>query len=167
MFFLGVPVAGVIHQPFLKKTSWAWTNHGHSKHLSKPPLSDQTFKKPRIIVSRSHAGSVNETAMSAFGKDVKIIPAGGAGFKVLSLFNNVADAYVHKTLIKRWDICAGDAMLRSFGGKMTTLLGDDITYGQQSVVKSSGGLLATLNNHADFLEKLSGLTKDSSDGDKT
>lgn len=110
-------------------------------------------------MSRSHAGSVNETAKSAFGKDVKIIPAGGAGFKVLSLFNNTADAYVHKTLIKRWDICAGDALLRSFGGKMTTLQGAEITYGEKNVVKNSGGLLATLNNHAHFLEKLSGLTK--------
>ena len=150
-------MAGVIHQPFLKKTFWAWTGHGHSKDFSKPSAKD-LLKSPRIIVSRSHAGSVNETAKSAFGKDATIIPAGGAGFKVLSLFNDIADAYVHKTLIKRWDICAGDAILRSFGGKMTTLRGTEITYGEQFVVKNSGGLLATLNNHEHFLEKLSTLT---------
>ena len=151
-------MAGVIHQPFLKKTFWAWTGHGHSKDFSKPSVNEGSLKSPRIIVSRSHAGSVNETAKSAFGKDVTIIPAGGAGFKVLSLFNDIADAYVHKTLIKRWDICAGDAILRSFGGKMTTLRGTEITYGEQLVVKNSGGLLATLNNHEHFLNKLSALT---------
>ena len=151
-------MAGVIHQPFLKKTFWAWTNHGHSKVLSKPPVKEASFQNPRIIVSRSHAGPVNETAKSAFGKDVKIIPAGGAGFKVLSLFNNIADAYVHKTLIKRWDICAGDAILRSFGGKMTKLNGAEINYGDQFDVKNSGGILATLSNHEQFIKKLSTLT---------
>lgn len=110
-------------------------------------------------MSRSHAGTVNETAKSAFGGDAVIIPAGGAGFKVLSLFNNFADAYVHKTLIKRWDICAGDALLRSFGGKMTSLNGKEITYGKKFEVKNEGGLLATLNYHEHFLEKLSGLVK--------
>ena len=164
---LGVPIAGVIHQPFLKKTFWAWKDHGHSKDLSKPLGNEASLKSPRIIVSRSHAGSVNETARSAFGKDVTIIPAGGAGFKVLSLFNNIADAYVHKTLIKRWDICAGDAILRSFGGKMTTLHGNDITYGERFVVKNSGGLLATLNNHQHFLEKLSILTSSNPSNKKT
>ena len=154
-------MAGVIHQPFLKKTFWAWTNHGHSKDLSKPVVNEASLRRPRIIVSRSHAGSVNVTAKSAFGEDVTIIPAGGAGFKVLSLFNDIADAYVHKTLIKRWDICAGDAILRSFGGKMTTLQGTEITYGEQFVVKNSGGLLATLNNHEHFLHKLSALATSS------
>ncbi len=153
-------MAGVIHQPFLKKTLWAWTNHGHSKDLSKPS-TQASLKSQRIIVSRSHAGSVTETAKAAFGEDVTIIPAGGAGFKVLSLFNGIADAYVHKTLIKRWDICAGDALLRSFGGKMTTLHGTEITYGDQFDVKNSGGLLATLNNHEYFLDKLSALTSSS------
>lgn len=154
-------MAGVIHQPFAKKTIWAWTDHGHSDYLSKPVVTEAVVKSPRIIVSRTHAGSVNETAKSAFGKDVTIIPAGGAGYKVLSLFNDIADAYVHKTLIKRWDICAGDAILRSLGGKMTTLYGSKITYGTQLIVKNSGGLLATLNNHELFLDKLSGLTTSS------
>ena len=148
-------MAGVIHQPFLKKTSWAWTKHGHSKDLSKPPENKGSLKSPRIIVSRSHAGLVNVTAKLAFGKDATIIPAGGAGYKVLSLFSNIADAYIHKTLIKKWDICAGDAILRSFGGKMTTLLGNEIPYGERSAVKNSDGLLATLNNHEHFLAKLS------------
>lgn len=151
----GQPVAGIIHQPFLKKTAWAWVEHGHSEKLIKPSKNEDFLKNPRIIVSRSHAGHVNQTASAAFGSGVKILPAGGAGFKVLSLFNNEADAYVHNTLIKKWDICAGDALLRSFGGKMTTLEGKEISYGDRLLVKNSGGLLATLSNHEQFLSKLS------------
>ena len=37
--------------------------------------------------------------------------------------------YVHTTLIKKWDICPGDAILRAYGGKMTRLNGDEIKYG--------------------------------------
>ena len=38
------------------------------------------------------------------------------------------DAYVHVTLIKKWDICPGDAILRALGGKLTTLRGEDVDY---------------------------------------
>ena len=44
-------------------------------------------------------------------------------------FDGTAQAYVHTTLIKKWDICPGDAILRHYGGKMTRLNGDTITYG--------------------------------------
>ena len=40
---------------------------------------------------------------------------------------------------------------------MTTLHGTEITYGDQSAVKNEGGLLATLNHHEHFLQKLSTL----------
>ena len=39
--------------------------------------TEKTAKK--IIVSRKHAGSVENVAKQAFGKDTVIIPAGGAG----------------------------------------------------------------------------------------
>ena len=51
------------------------------------------------------------------------------GYKAWALFDGTAQAYVHTTLIKKWDICPGDAILRHYGGKMTRLNGDTITYG--------------------------------------
>ena len=39
------------------------------------------LKRARIIVSRSHAGSVEVVARGAFGDGVTVTPAGGAGFK--------------------------------------------------------------------------------------
>ena len=65
------------------------------------------------------------------------------------------DAYVHVTLIKKWDICPGDALLGALGGKMTDLNGKEIDYsGKPAFVKAEGGILATLHNHDAFLEKL-------------
>ena len=151
----GKPVAGVIHRPFLHETVWAWVGHGTSDHLSVPPFRESALNAPRIIVSRSHAGEVNATARSAFGPQSKVIPAGGAGYKVLQLFEDKADAYVHVTLIKKWDICAGDAILRTLGGKMTTLDGKEITYGDESKPANEKGLLASIHQHAHYKEKLS------------
>ena len=37
------------------------------------------------ILSRSHAGKVHDVAKAAFGENVQITPAGGAGFKVSPL----------------------------------------------------------------------------------
>ena len=155
----GKPVAGVIHKPFLHQTYWAWVGHGSSDNVKVPPGRDDALKSPRVIVSRSHSGKVNATVRSAFGPQSAVIPAGGAGYKVLSLFQDRADSYVHVTLIKKWDICAGDALLRTLGGKMTTLDNEEIEYGDGNKPKNEGGLLAALHNHAEFQDKLAHMLK--------
>ena len=47
----------------------------------KSALTGVDLKRARIIVSRSHAGSVGEVARRAFGEGAVVTPAGGAGFK--------------------------------------------------------------------------------------
>ena len=75
--------------------------------------------------------------------------------KIANLNYFFQDAYVHVTLIKKWDICPGDALLSALGGKMTTLGGEEIDYsGQPAQVKNMGGVLATMHNHDQFVEKL-------------
>merc|ERR1711990_934137 len=135
------PVAAVIHKPFEKSSAWAYDGKGN--------LDDNSSKAPTnsIIVSRSHAGGVEGVAKSALGDDVTIIPAGGAGYKAWALFDGTAEAYVHTTLIKKWDVCPGDAILRSYGGKMTRLNGDEIKYGYQTDALNEGGLVASLHKH--------------------
>ena len=150
----GKPVAGIIHKPFLRETFWAWVGHGSSDNLKVQPERESALKTPRVIVSRSHAGKVNATVRTAFGTQSTVIPAGGAGYKVLSLFEDKADAYVHVTLIKKWDICAGDALLRALGGKMTTLDNKEIEYGDGKNPANEKGLLAAIHSHAEYQDKL-------------
>ena len=154
----GKPVVGVIHQPFLGKTHWAWVAHGMSEELrmiNAKSKKNSNLDAPRIIVSRSHAGAVNETAQKAFGKKVKVFPAGGAGFKTLSVLKGEFDAYVHVTLIKKWDICAGNALIKAKNGRMTNLKGQEIDYSDRTKTKNSDGLLVTMFDHIQFQEKLS------------
>jgi len=161
----GQPVVGVIHKPFTDKTAWGWSGPGFvSSDVSEDikahfGTSDyhkhQDLSKAKIIVSRSHAGKVKDVAHAAFGAAVNVTPAGGAGFKAWEVAKGAQDAYIHATLIKKWDICPGDALLGALGGKMTDLSGKEIDYsGRPAYVENEGGVLATLHDHDAFLEKL-------------
>lgn len=148
----GKPVIGIIHQPFTKNTFWAWVGHSISPNLY--VASKQEREKPIIIVSQSHAGKVKDVAVSAFGEGTEVISAGGAGYKTLQVIQGNASAYIHITLIKKWDICAGNAILNAIGGRMTTLAGDELQYGSVWDVKNEDGLLASVYKHDIYLTKL-------------
>lgn len=151
----GKPMIGVIHQPFTGFTAWAL---GHDANVHR--RSSYSTTPPKVIISRSHSGQVRSYVHEAFGNSTKIIEAGGAGYKVLALLDlpaeesmDQADAYVHITFIKKWDICAGDALLRALGGKMTTLKGEDIDY--RDVPLNKGGLVASVGvDHKALVDKL-------------
>lgn len=143
------PIAAVIHKPFEKSSAWAWVGHGGN-------LVDDSGKAPKnsIIVSRSHAGGVEGVAKAGLGDDVTVIPAGGAGYKAWALFDGTAEAYVHTTLIKKWDICPGDALLRERGGKMTRLNGESINYKYDQDEKHEGGMVASLHKYDTYQSAL-------------
>lgn len=141
----GDPIASVIHFPFSKETFWQWANHRASNSFGKILTASQEKVRngiKRVVVSRSHAGSVNKTLLSV-DETITVIPAGGAGYKVFELLRNNADAYVHTTAIKKWDICVGDAFLRHTGGEMRSLQsGRRISYGDPFDYKVTGGFVA-------------------------
>ena len=72
----------------------------------------------------------------------------------MQVIKGEADAYVHVTLIKKWDICAGDAILRAVNGRMTTLDGHEIDYAASGSVANEYGLVASLRNQDDFVRQL-------------
>lgn len=113
----------------------------------------------KVIVSLSHAGSVKPLAQRAFGANVEVISAGGAGYKSLFVAQRKANAYIHSTAIKKWDICAGNALLNTIGGAMTDLHGEEVDYSfptDKSEAKLHNGLLATYKDDKAILAKLSG-----------
>jgi len=154
----GEPVIGVIHKPFrddILRTVWAWSGHGSN---IQDKSNEHSGNDGVVIVSRSHKGDV-ESVIQKYVPGGKVIGAGGAGYKVEELFGYPSDnddkttpvAYVHTTLIKKWDICAGNAVLNHFGGKMTKLSGDNINYHKDLDPKNTGGLVAALHNHETVL----------------
>lgn len=64
---------------------------------------------------------------------------------------------MHKTVIKKWDLCSGNAILNSLGGKMTDFKGNELSYIDDGNYVQSAGLLATMSNHETYVEKLKDL----------
>ena len=165
----GKPIAGIIHQPYDDKgnsdkggvTKWAWVGHDSSLSLTQAvePHTSNNADNVRVIVSRSHPGDVVMVAESAFkesGQTVVPIKAAGAGYKALQVVEGRADLYLHTTAIKKWDICAGDAILKATGGQMTTREGKEIDYSFQGSPLNEHGIVATAStaNHNKYLTKL-------------
>lgn len=142
----GVPRAGIIHKVFSNQTTSSFYQS----------LSLKRFKKDgnqnRVIVSRSHAGTVKSIIDEKLD-NAKIITAAGSGFKTVELVKNGADVYLHSTLIKRWDICAPDAILRNLGGKLTRLDGEKVDYTDMNTKANVvDGILASLYDYDYFFK---------------
>jgi inositol monophosphatase 3 len=156
----GNPVIGVIHKPFEHKTYWGWKGQGVSSSIStmdrKGVIGNRTSIRDVIIVSRSHPGLVDAFIKESLGSDVEIVHAGGAGYKILQVMEGHADAYVHNTLIKKWDICAPNALIDSIDGHMSSLDGYSISYSMDDDVRHEAGLLAaaSYSKHQKFFSKL-------------
>lgn len=101
-----------------------------------------------MIVSRSHAGEVKKKAEEMFGEKVPIINAAGSGYKIIQVLKGNATVYLHNTRIKKWDLCAGNAIVKSVGGRMVELkTGEEISYSPDSLHLVENGLLVELNKN--------------------
>ncbi len=156
----GRPAAGVIHFPFLGKTVWgvspalAGARGGGivgTRPAPAPPAAGVSGRPLRFVVSRSHTGKAGSSVEALGALDV--VEAGGSGFKVVELLEGRADAYVHTSPIMKWDLCAGDAVLRASGGALTGLRGEDVDYADVSSPRVSSGVLAALYGHEDLVAR--------------
>lgn len=174
------PIIGVIHFPFEndydQSTYWA-TKFGIDKRLLSEKFSrfsddsnhsnsnrSNSNDNIRIIISRSHKGDVEKWILAKQENPTRtnltFIEAAGSGYKTIELLKGHADIYLHKTYIKKWDICAPNVLIKyghrhgrgghrglsdSVGGTMTTLKGEKIDYSFQSDVFIKDGIFATLN----------------------
>ena len=156
------PVAGVIYQAFEKKTYWAWVSHGVSStvdELLKNREKQQSLRKgTKIVISRSHSGDarqfISKVLPNVTDSNVFVDEAAGSGYKVLEVLKGTDDVYFHLTLIKKWDLCAGNALLNAAKGAMKTRYGEDIDYSLEGDPKNEHGVVASLHNHDLFLDKL-------------
>lgn len=156
----GEPIAGIIHQPYARKTKWAWVGHGVSSTLVQATEAKSApNQQVRTVYSRSHRGDVLQVMDEAFqksGMNVSPIEAAGAGYKALQVAERHAELYLHTTAIKKWDVCAGNAILNAIGGKMTNLYGNELKYDSAGVPLNPNGIVATQTeeHHKSYFHRL-------------
>ena len=154
----GAPVAGVIHQPFNVdkgpgRTVWGMVGLGIFGHtpISLPRTTNPGFV---VTVTRSHFNQLVQDTLDAIKPD-EILREGGAGNKFLKVIEGHADAYVFPTKgTKKWDTCAGEALLKIMGGTTTDCVGDPIRYLTSESVHNFRGVLAMMHGHKEMLEKI-------------
>ncbi|CAA21725.3 Putative inositol monophosphatase 3 [Caenorhabditis elegans] len=152
------PIFGAIYRPFFNETIFGLQGFGviTSDGVRLNPIEDSKTAK-KVVVSRSHAGKVKEIVEKVYGDKMNIEPAGGSGYKTLRLVNGTAELYLHTTAIKKWDTCAGDAILRTMGGAMLDLEGQPLRYSSADPLLNKKGLLATVRNPYSYLNKFQGI----------
>lgn len=76
------------------------------------------------------------------------------GYKAIQVATGQADYYLHVTEIKKWDICAGNAILNALKGKLSTKYDREIDYSDSVNVVNKDGVIASLRNHNKFVGKI-------------
>lgn len=160
----GTPVAGVIHQPFNidkepGRTVWGMVGLGVFGH-SPIPLPRATNPGLAITVTRSHFSQIVQDTLQAINPE-HILREGGAGNKYLKVIEGHADAYLYPTKgTKKWDICAGEAILKALGGTTTDCLGKPLQYIPSQSPHNICGVLATMHGHQQLLDKIPSKVKE-------
>ncbi|CAL2028251.1 unnamed protein product [Caenorhabditis brenneri] len=152
------PIFGAIYRPFFNETVFGLKGFGVINSDGKElKLVEEEKITRKVVVSRSHAGKVKEVVEKVYGDKMSIEPAGGSGYKTLRLLNGTAELYLHTTAIKKWDTCAGDAILRTLGGAMLDLEGEPLKYSVQDPILNKKGLLGTVRNPYTYFKKFEGI----------
>ena len=78
-------------------------------------------------ISKSHSNDETEKFLKDY--DIKKIKFIGSSYKFCLVASGKADIYPRMSPTCEWDTAAGHAILRSAGGKVTLLNGEDLKYG--------------------------------------
>ncbi|MGI0056365.1 MAG: 3'(2'),5'-bisphosphate nucleotidase CysQ family protein [Nitrosarchaeum sp.] len=139
------PILGVIYWPtenilfVAQKDYGAWRFSNHSwKRMRTSKVSD--MKKCRAIGSRYHISDVEKVLLDKLY--IKKFTSVGSSLKVAQISSGAADVYLTTTnKMKEWDTCASYCLVSEAGGKMTDMLGNDVSYNNQNVIHQNGILV--------------------------
>ncbi|XP_011873372.1 PREDICTED: inositol polyphosphate 1-phosphatase [Vollenhovia emeryi] len=117
----GVPVLGVVNQPFCANVDSQWTGKCYwgflSAGIAKSSISDTCSNVDKIILlSRFEDADVKSKLLNS---GFRLVEVAGAGYKILSVAIGQAAAYIlSKGSTYKWDTCGPQALLSSVGGSI-------------------------------------------------
>jgi len=153
----GIPFGGVIHKPFSNETIWSFgdrKNRMMGDLMIHDMIRNDEDERLHFIVSRSHAGHVREQVEKYIKPPPRVTSAGGAGYKIWEIIKGDYDVYLHTTHMKKWDVCAGAALLNTAEGRLTDLNGKDIDFKSPYDYRLEDGVLASKYDHLQLLKSL-------------
>lgn len=128
----GLPVLGVVHAPAIGATYWgsplgafAETEGGAAQRIACRPLPE---KELIAVASRSHRNAETDAYLARY--DIAETISSGSSIKFCLVACGKADLYPRTGRTMEWDTAAGHAVVRFAGGQVTTLAGEELTYGK-------------------------------------
>ena len=140
------PILGVIGWPTEKTLFVAQKDSGAFRYVNdewqKISVTTETeLPKCRTVGSRHHLSDKEKSFIKKLG--IKDFTSIGSSLKVGKISAGEAEAYITTTnKMKEWDSAASYCIISEAGGKMTDMLGNDITYNNKEVYHQNG-ILAT------------------------
>ncbi len=151
------PILGVISWPTEKTLFVAQKGSGafrysndEWKKISVTALAD--LSKCRAIGSRHHLSDKEKSFIKKLG--IVDFTSIGSSLKVGKISSGEAEAYITTTnKMKEWDSAASYCIISEAGGKMTDMLGNDITYNNKEVFHQNGILVTNGLIHDKIVEE--------------
>jgi 3'(2'),5'-bisphosphate nucleotidase len=146
----GVPVAGVVYAPALKRIFWGEKGHGAAQGriegdlpASWQPLAVRPLPADGAVVvaSRSHRDQATEDYLRSV--KVKSLCSAGSSLKFCLVAAAEADLYPRFGRTMEWDTAAGHAVLLAAGGRVVTVEGPDLAYGKRQRGYDNPGFIAS------------------------
>lgn len=117
-------------------------------------VSDATdLSACRCAVSRFHRSKSVDAKLNALAVR-KLVPTGSAGLKGVRIASGEIEIYAHPSqgLVKLWDACAPEAIVRAAGGVYTDATGTPFNY-RGAVAQGAGTLAANPTLHTEALRR--------------
>jgi len=110
----------------------------------------------RCAVSRFHRSKSVDAKLRALGVK-SLVPVGSSGIKGVQVASAQLELYAHPSrgLVKLWDACAPDAIVRAAGGVLTDAYGTPFDY-RGAVAQGQGTVAANPALHAECVRRFVG-----------
>ena len=146
---IGWPTEDTIFTAQKDKGAFRYSN-GEWKKISTTCVSD--LSKCRVVGSRHHLSDKEKMFIKKLG--IENFTSIGSSLKVGKISSGEAEAYITTTnKMKEWDTAASYCIISEAGGKMTDMLGNDITYNNEIVNHKNGILVTNGLIHKKILEE--------------
>jgi len=151
------PILGVISWPTEKTFFVAQKGCGAFRYSNeqwqKIDVTKETeLVKCRTVGSRHHLSDKEKLFIKKLG--IEDFTSIGSSLKVGKISSGEAEAYITTTnKMKEWDTAASYCIISEAGGKMTDMLGNDISYNNEDVFHKNGILVTNGLIHEKILEE--------------
>jgi len=139
------PILGVIAWPTEKTLFVAQKNCGAFRYSNNKwdkisVTKIENLSKCRTIGSRHHLSDKEKEFIKKIG--IKDFSSIGSSLKVGKISSGEAEVYITTTnKMKEWDTAASYCIITEAGGKMTDMLGNELTYNNKNVYHQNGILV--------------------------